>query len=526
MLTTVIYNQNKEASNIISLVIISTNIKRRFGTLVNTINSFKKINIDNQYFDEIILSVDRLENYGPTLSDAEFVKFMTENEILAQDRIYFKKGEGMISNQCNGVGLSRGNIIIYSEDDIIIKKLPSRENIIKLTENGVICYNDDLLYPGNSVEEDINLYKQKEQHVKNNFFVSNDEFFYKKDKNRFSKEFSRYSSGRNLSVTFPCAIMKRHIFTKVYNDISKLNYSFHIEAAFSHVINTNNIDSYIFCNNDNIPLEVPWLYRDNSIEIEVSGETINRDLSQLKQLTNDNIDNYNNRNKNFYIQYFTKCIENKIPFSYSKYGDGEYFASIGNNGANCDGDIYSKKLTQTINSSFKNIKPNKFYGLWHEFNNSYTINSDKKKYWENQVDILVNWVDYHIFIYNWSDKTYDSNLHRDIMYETIKNSRLKKIYVCNNLLVKSKDLLNIDELIYIPLRNFFDTEYDNLKQNILDKMGDDMCIIMFSTGMSAKCFISELSDLKPNNIYLDIGSGLDEICTKFNSRGINIITQI
>ena len=88
------------------------------------------------------------------------------------------------------------------------------------------------------------------------------------------------------------------------------------------------------------------------------------------------------------------------------------------------------------------------------------------------------------------------------------------------MLVKSKDLLNIDKLIHVPFNNFFDKEYDNIKRQILDEINDEMCIVMFSTGMSAKVFISELSDLKPNNIYLDIGSALDEICTKSNSRGM------
>ena len=511
-------NQNICNNDIISLVIISTNLKRRFNSLVNTINSFKPFY--KNIIDEIVLSVDKLENYGETMSEKEIVEYMTENKILEENQIHFKKGEGMLSNQCNGIGISNGNIIIYSEDDIVIKKLPSRENIIKLTDKSVICYNKDLLYPYDENGNLVKLYEYKNIYNKKNFINLGEDYFYKKDKTKYSRELSSYASGLNLSVTFPCAIMKRNIFTKVYNDISKIDYNFHIESAFSHVINSLSYDSYIFCINDKIPLDVPWLYRDNCSELEVAGETIDRTKSSLKLLNNNDIDRYNIRNKDFYIKLFTKLISSKIPFSFSKYGDGEYFASKGVNGANCDNDNYTDLLSNSINKAFKNIKKNKFYGLWHDFNNVSSILSEKKVYWEEKVDVIVNWVDYHIFIYTWSDINYDYNNNRNILYKTIKESKLKKIYVCNRLLVKSKDLLNIDKLIHVPFNNFFDTEYNNIKRQILNEINDDMCIIMFSTGMSAKVFISDLSDLKPNNIYLDIGSALDEICTKFNSRGM------
>lgn len=260
---------------IISLVIISNNSLNRIYKLGNTIMSFKKFY--NNVIDEIIVSIDKLENYGETLSEEQIRKYMFENEILSEEQIHFKIGQGMVSNQCNGVGLSKGNIIIYSEDDIIIGDLPSRKNIIELTEKGVICYNKDLLYP----------------YDKENFVNLDNEYFYKKDKGNYSTDFTSYSRGLNLSVTFPCAIMKRQIFTKVYNDISKLDFNFNIEAAFSHVINSSNYDSYIFCSNDNIPLDVPWLYRDNSNEIALSGETIDRSFSRLSLLSNENISKYN-----------------------------------------------------------------------------------------------------------------------------------------------------------------------------------------------------------------------------------------
>jgi len=43
---------------------------------------------------------------------------------------------------------------------------------------------------------------------------------------------------------------------------------------------------------------------------------------------------------------------------------------------------------------------------------------------------------------------------------------------------------------------------------------------MTSCGMSAKVLIAELSKRFPKGLYFDIGSGLDKICTKKDSRGV------
>ena len=87
---------------------------------------------------------------------------------------------------------------------------------------------------------------------------------------------------------------------------------------------------------------------------------------------------------------------------------------------------------------------------------------------------------------------------------------------------KAQPLLNIDLMIYIPLNNWFDTSFEELMQ-ILNKVisTDEQYIIMCSAGMGAKVVICELTKLFPNNIYLDIGSALDTICTKRVTRDIN-----
>ena len=97
---------------------------------------------------------------------------------------------------------------------------------------------------------------------------------------------------------------------------------------------------------------------------------------------------------------------------------------------------------------------------------------------------------------------------------------MKKIIICSELLIKTKILLNLDHVVLIPLNNWFDTKFDEtlnkVKELIGDKDGEH--IILTASGMSSKVLIAELHKSYPNGIYLDIGSGLDCIYTKRDSR--------
>ena len=206
----------------------------------------------------------------------------------------------------------------------------------------------------------------------------------------------------------------------------------------------------------------------------------------------------------------TDSIKNKSPISFSKYGDGEYFCAVSHPGENCDKDLYTEKKKNGLLTSFKYMVdelPNNYIGLW--------INDEQNKFWTEQSVKPIKWACYHILFMDGNN-----NEGKLEMYKTIKHSSLKKIYICNPLLVKAKLLLNIDVMIHVPFNNWFDNELENLVQIIKQNIEpNEQCIIMTSAGMGAKVLICELSKLFPNNIYLDFGSALDKICTKRTSRG-------
>ena len=140
--------------------------------------------------------------------------------------------------------------------------------------------------------------------------------------------------------------------------------------------------------------------------------------------------------------YLTECIQNNTPVSFSKYGDGEFACMSHKNGCNCDKDTYSSNLSTALNKSFiymvENTNNNAYIGLWH-------CNIENKQVLEKTVNKKVNWALYHTILF---DKKEDEK--KAILYKTIKNSKLKKIIICNPLLIKSKLLLDIDEVIFVP----------------------------------------------------------------------------
>ncbi len=103
---------------------------------------------------------------------------------------------------------------------------------------------------------------------------------------------------------------------------------------------------------------------------------------------------------------------------------------------------------------------------------------------------------------------------------SIKKSTLKKIYVCNQLMKRAKILLNIHHMVHVPLNNWVENEMSNIINEITSILSsDEKFIVLTSAGMGAKILISELVKRFPKNIYLDVGSALDQVCTKKKSRG-------
>ena len=58
--------------------------------------------------------------------------------------------------------------------------------------------------------------------------------------------------------------------------------------------------------------------------------------------------------KNNPIGYYIEKIKKKENFSFTRWGDGEWFCVMGVNGQNCDGHKYFPEMRKLLNNALKN----------------------------------------------------------------------------------------------------------------------------------------------------------------------------
>jgi hypothetical protein len=87
-------------------------------------------------------------------------------------------------------------------------------------------------------------------------------------------------------------------------------------------------------------------------------------------------------------------------------------------------------------------------------------------------------------------------------------------------MLKTRLLFKADDLLLVPFQNWFDDHFNNVLALLVKRIGDDLQpMVILACGMSAKVMISELHKLYPNGIFIDVGSAMDLLCTKRDSRG-------
>lgn len=210
-------------------------------------------------------------------------------------------------------------------------------------------------------------------------------------------------------------------------------------------------------------------------------------------------------------ELITDCIKKDLPVIFAKFGDGEFGAANGYYGANCDNDPYTPKLRNGIIEAIKYFSTinNSYCGNWHT--------SIVYTYFNSIVPGKINWIDYHTCIMD--NNSFENNIKLELFKE-IKKSKRTKILVANELLIKAKYLLNVNNHILVPYRNWVENDFDSILNNIIDACSnDENPMILTCAGMGSKILIMELHKRFPNGIFIDIGSGLDYLCTKKCSRG-------
>lgn len=204
-----------------------------------------------------------------------------------------------------------------------------------------------------------------------------------------------------------------------------------------------------------------------------------------------------------------QIIDDNEALVFVKFGDGEYNAMIGTNGSNCDNDPYENKRHRLRESiEYFSHLDNAYVGKW--------CTDEVSNYLDSIVTGHINWMNYHVFIMD--EGSFSTNLKLEL-YRAIKDCKRKKILVANELMVKARYLLNVDEHIVVPYQNWVQ-EFDHFR-NLIENLvvnGKEI-MILFCAGMGSKFMIMELHKKFPHGIYIDLGSALDFLCTRKCSRG-------
>jgi hypothetical protein len=204
-------------------------------------------------------------------------------------------------------------------------------------------------------------------------------------------------------------------------------------------------------------------------------------------------------------------IKNQQSIGFIKFGDGEYFCMNNTypNGSNIDKDNFTEKKSIALKQAFEylihNFSSSVFLGKWHD-------DWDWNQFLDKNHPI--SWADYHTLLLDGEDMK-----NKLLLYKTIRNSDLNKIYIGNHNLQNVHSILNINHYVVVSEQNWFDNDYDMVLSDVLKIMNSTAPnIVMTSAGMSSKILLVDVLKYHPNTIVLDFGSAFDYICTGRQSR--------
>jgi hypothetical protein len=204
------------------------------------------------------------------------------------------------------------------------------------------------------------------------------------------------------------------------------------------------------------------------------------------------------------------------PFVFAKFGDGEYFASVGAPGGNCDGTQYTPELGKAVREAFQRLGPlpNTYLGKWVDtpYVAPYFETLSSKVCWEN----------YNIFIFRTKDEYFQRCLP---IYRAIKQVPRQKIYIGNSSMQEGiNDFLGPIEFLDVHPVNWFE-QFEATVNRLLDMVKTADPLILVSAGMGAKPLIALVATRLPDATILDLGSALDLVCGWRRSRNYHRLTN-
>ena len=192
------------------------------------------------------------------------------------------------------------------------------------------------------------------------------------------------------------------------------------------------------------------------------------------------------------LQEFNNKMLNKVPFAFSRWGDGEWACLKTINDADCDGNIYYKDLSERLKKIATVTQP---YYMGHQHGeptiNNQSLAIDKKMYPHT-------WVN--------SDIWHDLSIERGMKEIFDVLDKVHVVFVGNKSL---STLPFVDEFIEIGYKNVW-LQYDEVLDKIKSKIEPNKHkVFLLATGRATNVFIDDLWSYDDKNTFFAASSAFD-----------------
>lgn len=197
------------------------------------------------------------------------------------------------------------------------------------------------------------------------------------------------------------------------------------------------------------------------------------------------------------LSHFVDKLKNKEYFTMSRYGDGEWLCIMGKKGGNSNGCAYTAMLRNDLIHSLMHKDPNFMYGMQRILPQQ-LLQADN---YLREKGMRLDWFDSEMFA---------DTLAEGGLFPLIEQLRkMRTVIIGNEEWNWDNTLFTPDLWIKVPRANAHFEKHRVIKE-VMDY--GKPAVYLFSCGMAACSFVSELHGKIPESFMLDIGHIWDPFC--------------
>ena len=214
------------------------------------------------------------------------------------------------------------------------------------------------------------------------------------------------------------------------------------------------------------------------------------------------------RVKRLPVSHYVSALAQGAPFSFSRFGDGEWNAILGRPGENCDGHAFFPELGADLREALAS-RPAYWCGM--QYRAIRDMGTEIRSFLEAN-SVSIDWQDADVFHYANNDAT---------LFPLVKQLRAMKVVVIGpaHLREVNRKLFPYDHFIEIPLKNCYTARRETERQVRQYYAKSGPAVFAFSASMTANVLIHRLyPDMGATSWLIDFGS-LWDVYVGVKSRG-------